>query len=184
MLQSVLKLKNDLKGKLLLMACAVAGAVALPHLIHVIGAISGVGTSLGEVLLPMHFFVLLAGLLAGPAVGAATGAFAPLVSSLLSGMPHATVLPFMMIELIGYGLVAGLLSESKMNSFCKLLIAQIGGRALRAVAVLISVYGLEWQAVGVASIWQSLSMGLFGILLQWIVLPLLLYRIQSAEKEI
>ena len=132
--------------------CAIVGSVALPQIVHLVGAAAGIGNSLGELLLPMHFFVLLAGLLAGPAVGAVTGACAPLLSYLLSGMPREAVLPFMMIELIGYGLLAGLVSATRFNSFVKLLLAQLGGRVLRAAAVLVAVYGAGLQTVSVESI--------------------------------
>ena len=179
----VSKLRQTVRGKLLLTACAVAGAVALPQLVHLIGAFSGVGTMLGELLLPMHFFVLLAGFLAGPAVGAATGALAPLVSILLSGMPRATVLPFMMSELLGYGLMAGLLCNLRINRFSKLLIAQIVGRALRAGAVLLAVFAFGSNAVPISSIPNMIRTGLVGILLQWCILPLLLARLNAMENN-
>ena len=47
----------------LLTAIAVAVAVVLPQLCHLLGGQLGVGTSLGEMLLPMHLPVMLAGLL-------------------------------------------------------------------------------------------------------------------------
>lgn len=174
---------GTVSGKLLLTAGAITGAVLLPQLVHLIGAASGVGSALGELLLPMHFFVILAGFLAGPAVGVAVGFFAPLISHWLSGMPLLHVLPFMMIELIGYGLVAGLLSKAKCNSFFKLLAVQLGGRLLRASAVLLAVYVFDLQTVAVASIWNTVRVGLLGILLQWCILPLLLYWWNGAERS-
>ena len=179
MLQSMIKVRESLRGKLLLTLCAIVGSVALPQIVHLVGAAAGIGNSLGELLLPMHFFVLLAGLLAGPAVGAVTGACAPLLSYLLSGMPREAVLPFMMIELIGYGLLAGLVSATRFNSFVKLLLAQLGGRVLRAAAVLVAVYGAGLQTVSVESIWRAIPAGLLGILLQWCIIPLLLFRLRA-----
>ena len=179
----VSKLRHTVRGKILLTACAVVGSVALPQLVHLIGAFSGVGTALGELLLPMHFFVLLAGFLAGPAAGAATGALAPLVSFLLSGMPRATVLPFMMIELLGYGLMAGLLCKVHINRFSKLVIAQIVGRAMRAGAVLLAVFAFGSNTVSISSIPNMIRTGLVGILLQWCILPLLLARLDAMEKN-
>ena len=44
-----------------------------------------------------------------------------LASFLLSGMPMLAVLPFMMIELCAYGLVAGLLREIKLPSLVRWL---------------------------------------------------------------
>lgn len=183
MLQTIAKARRSLRGKLVLTICAIAGSVALPQLVHLIGAASGLGTALGEAFLPMHFFVFLVGLLAGPAAGTVTGACAPLISCLLSGMPRATGLPFMMIELLGYGLIAGLLSEVKLNLFVKLLLAQLGGRILRAAAVLTAVYGFGLQTVSVASVWTSVLTGLFGILLQWCIIPLVLFRLKAGEDQ-
>ena len=183
MIQAIVKAKQSLRGKLILTLAAIVGAVALPQMIHLIGIASGVGASLGEILLPMHFFVLLAGLLAGPAVGAVTGACAPLISYLLSGMPREAVLPFMMIELIGYGLLAGLVSELRIHPFVKLVLAQLGGRVLRAGAVLIAVYGAGVSTVTVDSLRKALVSGILGILLQWCVIPLLLYRINAGGEH-
>ncbi len=183
MTQILMKARQTVGGKLLLTVGAITGAVVLPQLVHLIGSLSGVGSALGEMLLPMHFFVILAGFLAGPTVGFAVGACAPLVSSLMSGMPKEAVLPFMMLELIGYGIMAGLLSKTKFNGFLKLLAVQLGGRALRAVAVLTAVYAFDLQTVGVASIWSTVRVGLLGILLQWCLLPLLMSYLNRSETS-
>ena len=62
MINALKQARCTVKGKVLLTVGAIAGAVALPQVVHLIGAAAGVGTALGELLLPMHFFVLLAGL--------------------------------------------------------------------------------------------------------------------------
>ena len=156
---------------------AVAGALALPQLVHWLGAVSGMGSALGETLLPMHLAVILAGLFAGPLVGLAAGAISPAVSFFLSGMPAAAVLPFMTVELAGYGLAAGLLASVRMPAFFKLLIAQAAGRALRSAAVLISFYGFG-GGLPVASIWTSIVTGLPGIVLQWALVPLIVFWVE------
>lgn len=156
---------------------AVAGALALPQLVHWLGAVSGMGSALGETLLPMHLAVILAGLFAGPLVGLAAGAISPAVSFLLSGMPAAAVLPFMTVELAGYGLAAGLLASVRMPAFFKLLIAQVAGRALRLAAVLIAFYGFG-GGLPVASIWTSIVTGLPGIVLQWVLVPLIVFWVE------
>ena len=175
--------RSTVSGRLLIAAGAVVGSVVLPQLVHMVGAFSGLGSALGEAFLPMHFFVILAGLLAGPVAGVLAGGLAPVLSYVLSGMPSEAMLPFIMIELLGYGLIAGLLAEHKMNNFAKLVLVQVGGRALRSAAVLFAVYFLHAQTLPVASIWNSLRIGLPGILLQWCVLPLLLYRIDRMENR-
>ena len=188
---------HTVRAKTAATAVAVVAAVALPQLFHAVGAVSGLGTALGETFLPMHLPVLLIGLLAGPAAGLAAGLLGllagpaaglaagllgPLVSFALSGMPSALMLPFIMVELAGYGLVSGLLAGTRIPSFGKLLIAQVAGRALRSVAVLAAVYGFGSQ-VAVASIWTSIITGVPGILLQWTLLPLLLFWIERGVRK-
>lgn len=162
--------------------CAVAGAVALPQIFHLLDLATGTGTAPGEVFLPMHLPILLVGLLAGPYAGAAAGLLGPLVSFSLTGMPNAVMLPFMVLELMGYGLSAGLLRSAKLPVIGKVVAAQVGGRLLRAAAILIAFYGFSYTAVPVASIWKSLLAGLPGLLLQWAFLPLIVYRVEHSDR--
>lgn len=172
------KPKLSIKTQTIATILALISAVALPQLFHVMGAVSGLGTKLGEIFLPMHLPIILVGLLAGPAAGAVSGLFAPLISFSLTAMPSALMLPFMMIELCAYGLFAGLLRNVKMPNIAKVLLVQIGGRAVRAAAILFASYFLH-SAVPVAVIWTSISVGIFGIALQLSLIPLAVYRIEK-----
>lgn len=163
---------------------AIAGAVAIPQIFHVVGAISGMGTGLGEVFLPMHLPIILVGLLAGPYAGAIAGAFGPLVSFALSGMPGLAMLPFMVIELAAYGLIAGLLRTANMPTIAKVLLVQVGGRVVRAAAILFAVGVLGNTPVAVATIWMSVLAGLPGLILQWGLIPLIMFWVEHrAAKE-
>ena len=158
---------------------AIVAAVALPQLFHVIGAVSGRGTALGVAFLPMHLPIIFVGLIAGPAVGAIAGAAAPLASFLLSGMPMLAVLPFMMIELCAYGLVAGLLREIKLPSLVKVVIAQLAGRVVLTVATAVAVFAFG-SGNSIAATWTSdLAAGLPGLALQWALIPLAAYWTES-----
>lgn len=161
---------------------AIIAAVALPQVFHWMGQLSGLGTAPGETFLPMHLPVLFIGLFAGPWAGLLTGLLAPVASFCLSGMPLATVLPFMMVELAGYGLVAGLLRGSRLPSLAKVLLAQVAGRVLRAAAVLTAVYLFRYTGVAVASIWNSVIVGIWGLALQWSLIPLLLHRVKHHDR--
>ena len=167
--------------KLLIAVSAVMGAVALPQIFHFIGVVSGTGTSVGAALLPMHIPVLLAGFLGGPVTGAAAGVLSPVVSSMLTSMPVAAVLPFMVIELGVYGLTAGLLSKVKLNSFVKLIIVQLAGRIARACAVLVAVYALGFAQLTVASAWEFVTAGLYGILIQWALIPFICEKMNGVK---
>ncbi len=170
-------------AKFLTAVLAVGAAIALPQIFHAVGVISGTGAQLGTALLPMHLPVLLAGFLGGPAAGIIAGILSPLLSSAISGMPAEAVLPFMVIELGTYGLTAGMLSRVRLNSFCKLLLVQLAGRAARAAAVLASIHLLGNTALAPAAAYTFITAGLFGILLQWALLPLLLDRLEKHHAE-
>lgn len=182
-LKSAAKPRLSFKVQTLATLAAIVGAVAVPQFFHLLGAVSGLGTALGETFLPMHLPIILVGLLAGPYAGAVSGLLGPLVSFAVSGMPGTVILPFMMIELCTYGLVAGLLSGAKMPTIAKLLIVQVAGRAARAAATLIAVYALKSSSIAVASIWLSIVTGVFGIVLQWALLPLIVYRVEHLKKN-
>jgi len=173
--------KTSMRTKSLMMVSAVVTAVALPQLFHAVGIASGTGALLGSTLLPMHLPVLIAGLLGGPVVGALAGALSPVASIAVSGMPTAAVLPFMIVELAAYGLVGGLLANARMPLVGKVILTQIAGRAVRAAAVLLAVYGFSSQALPVSSIWTTVTAALPGILLQWALVPMLVSRIQQAR---
>lgn len=175
------KQKLSVKAQIIATLGAIAGAVILPQLFHLMGAASGLGTSLGEAFLPMHLPVILVGILAGPYAGAAAGALSPLISFALTGMPALAMLPFMVIELCVYGLSAGLLRSAKMPVIAKVVISQLAGRGVRAVAILIAVYAFGSGAVPVAVIWKSVVAGIFGLVLQWTFIPLIVYRMENKK---
>lgn len=177
------KSKPSVKMQTLVAVLALVSAVALPQIFHILGSFSGLGTALGEAFLPMHLPIILAGLLAGPYAGAAAGALSPLLSFLLTGMPGAAMLPFMCVELCVYGLTAGLLGSVKLPTVVKVLAAQIAGRAVRAAAILAGI-NLFGSPVKASVIWTSITAGVFGIALQLILIPLIVFRAEhSADKK-
>ena len=183
MTNTSVKRKLSVKTQTLATIGAVAGAVILPQLFHLMGAVSGLGTALGEAFLPMHLPIILAGLLAGPYVGAIAGVLSPLISFALTGMPGVAMLPFMMIELCVYGLSSGLLRSVKMPTIAKVVIAQLMGRGIRAIAILIAVYAFGSNSIPVAVIWNSIVTGIFGIVLQWAFIPLIVYRAENRNDK-
>lgn len=172
----------SIKAQTFATIAAIVGAVAVPQIFHVLGSVSGLDNALGETFLPMHLPIILVGLLAGPYAGAIAGLLGPLASFSLSGMPGITMLPFMMIELGAYGLFAGLLRNVKMPTIAKVFTTQVAGRVVRSIAILLAVYVLGNESVQVASIWMSITAGIFGLVLQWALLPLLVYRIEGLKK--
>lgn len=181
--KAIEKPRLSVKLQTLAAASAIIGAVVLPQIFHVMGAVSGLGTKLGEVFLPMHLTIFLAGLLAGPMAGAAAGVMAPLASFALTGMPSSAMLPFMMIELCAYGLFSGLLRNVNIPVIGKVFAVQIAGRAVRAGAILVSVYALGNAAIPVSIIWTSITAGIFGIVLQLVLIPLIIFRVENGTAN-
>lgn len=164
---------DTLLKKALFSALSITLAVALPWLCHLAGGAMGLGSGLGEMLLPMHLPVMLAGLLWGSQVGVVAGLVSPLVSFALTGMPGWVMLPFMTVELAVYGLAAGLLSRTKMPSMAKVMLVQVAGRAARALTLAVAIYGFGFTGLPIAIVWTSITTGAVGILLQWVLVPVL-----------
>ena len=98
--------------------------ILFPLLFHLLPARSG------EIFLPMHIPVILAGMVLGPALDAAVGALTPLLNTLVGSMPPPARLPFMMIELGVYALAAGLCyRKARLPLPLSLAVTQLAGRA-------------------------------------------------------
>ena len=173
----------SLKAQTMATIIALVAAVALPQLLHTIGLATGSGSALGEIFLPMHLPILVVGLLAGPNAGLIAGVLAPVISYLLTGMPTTGMLPFITVEVAVYGLSVGLLRDSTIATFGKVLIAQFMGRFVRAAAILTSVYLLGNTVVKPAIIWTSIKTGLVGIVLQWVLIVAIVYLVRKASER-
>lgn len=175
------------KTKTLAAVLATVAAVALPQLLHYLGMISNLGSALGETFLPMHIAIFLVAFFAGPWAGLAAGLVSPVLSFGLTtlmgeAMPALTMLPIMIVELASYGLMTGLFAGTKLPSFVALLFSQILGRGVRALAIVIGVYAFG-AALPVSVIWNSIVAGLPGIILQWLLVPLLVYFVEKKAKH-
>jgi len=140
----------------------------------------------GPTFLPMHIFVLLAGLLFGWRAGLVVGLFTPLVSYAISGMPVLAILPQIIVELSIYGLIAGILREKfNLRVIWSLTGAMIAGRlALFLVVVLIiqlggqihSPLGLETNPSAV--LWSTIKQGWLGVVIQLASVPLMVWLLE------
>ena len=167
------------KTKTIAAVLAVLGAVAIPQIFHVLGMITDMGSAFGAVFLPMHFTIFLVGYFAGAWAGLGAGLAAPALSFALTAamgdpMPSLVSLPYMVLELGVYGLTTGLFAERarrKLPTILTLLVAQIAGRAIRALAIAVGVF-LLGSPIQISTIWVSIYEGLPGLILQWIIIPL------------
>ena len=135
----------------------------------------------GPTFLPMHIFVLVAGLLFGWRAGLAVGLFTPLVSYAVSGMPVLAILPQIVVELSVYGLVAGILRERfNLRVIWSLIGAIIAGRlALFLVVLIICLTGEVYSPLGLeaghfAVLWSVIQQGWPGIIIQLASIPLII----------
>ncbi|MDP1676574.1 MAG: ECF transporter S component [Bacteroidota bacterium] len=113
-------------------AMLISSAVALPILAHALNTPV-------RYLLPMHWTVILAGMLYGWRAGAITGALAPLLSYLISGYPLPNILPSMTAELFVYGVVTGILRQRfNANAFVSIGVSIILGRIVFIVFVILT----------------------------------------------
>jgi riboflavin transporter FmnP len=149
-----------------------AVGLLLPLVFH-----SVFGEAGGRALLPMHYAVLLGGLLLGPVAGAFLGITTPLLSTVLTGMPPAAILPPMVIELAVYGLVAGLAHRRwKLAPLWSLCIAMVVGRVCLGLAVALLGPSIGLKAEPAAYVVTSIVTGLPGIGVQLVMIPLLMAR--------
>ncbi len=142
----------------------VAAAALLPAIAHISGAPV-------RILLPMHWPVILAGLVFGWRGGAIVGLLAPIASNMISGMPFPGIIPAMTVELAVYGFVAGLLREKfAFNGFLSVIIAVLAGRLFFAATVLATVTA----AGGFTTYFKAaLIPGIPAAIIQIIALPIL-----------
>ena len=162
--------------RLTISALCMALCVVLPIAFHVI-------PNAGSVLLPMHIPVLLCGLVCGWQYGLLCGCIGPLVSSILTGMPPAAVLPGMTVECGMYGCICGLMMERVRTGslyadlYISMPVAMLAGRILSGIAkALILAPGTWFAAWGTASFVTALP----GISVQLIMLPSLIVALTKA----
>jgi hypothetical protein len=151
----------------------IAAAIVLPTMAHLTGAPV-------RYLLPMHWPVILAGLVYGWRGGALTGVMAPIVSYSISGHPLPGILPSMTLELCTYGLAAGFLREKNgLNPWLSVALALVAGR----IVVIASVTVGNAVVANLAGYFQaSLLPGLVAGVAQIVLLPALANWWTSKER--
>ena len=154
-------------------------AVVLPQFFHAAGLLLGVGGKLGQIFLPMYIPVLIIGFYRGPVTGAIAGLLSPIVSFLITGMPSSVLLPFITIELIATGMLAGVFSESKLPAVSRVLLVQVIAKLVRLSAFAISSY-LTNGTVSATALFSGILTSVPGVVLQ---LALVTYLILKKEEQ-
>ena len=159
-------------------ALCLALALLLPFL-------TGQNQQMGSMLCLMHIPVLLCGFLCGWPWGLAVGVVAPLLRSVIFGMPPMpTVAVPMAFELAAYGALAGFLYKKFPRTipgiYASLVIAMIGGRVVWGIAKLIMARITGTEFIYFASVAQAFVTALLGIGLQLILIPAAVYALEKA----
>lgn len=146
-----------------------SSAVLLPIVAHTLHAPV-------RILLPMHWPVILAGMLYGWRAGAVTGALAPLLSFIVSGFPLPNILPSMTAELFVYGFVSGMLRQKfNVNSFLTVCLSIITGRVIFILFVILtnraSISDMEYFTAALAPgiIPAFLQIATLPVIATWVV---------------
>ena len=161
-----------------LTAMFIAFCVILPMAFHAVG--------LGSTFAPMHIPVLMCGLISGGAYGLICGMVGPLLSSVITGMPGAAMLPSMVPELMAYGLVAGLLMKRVRTGklyadlYISLGAAMLIGRVVAGIAKMLLFMGGEGYSLG---LWISAHFvtAAPGIICHLVVIPILISTLMRAK---
>ncbi len=146
----------------------------------------------GPTFLPMHIFVLVAGLLFGWRVGLMVGLFTPLASYAISGMPVIMILPQIVVEISVYGVVAGILGEKfNLRVIWSLIGAMLAGRlALLLIVSILCLGGAIYSPLGLyagrgaeanplAVLWSVIVLGWPGIAIQLAFIPAIIKLLEN-----
>lgn len=180
MIENVLVGKNlSFKARITVKSSVALGVVALavilPQLLHL-----ALGASGGVTWLPMYLPVLIGGCLLGWAWGLGVGIASPIVSFLITlglgnPMPALGRLPFMIVELAVFAAVSGLFSKriakNGWMAFPAVLLAQVSGRTVFMLLVLVFQSVMPFTP---AVIWAQIKVGLLGMVLQAVLVPLII----------
>ena len=163
--------------KLVFTAVCAALCLILPMAFHAI-------PNAGSVMLPMHIPVLLCGLVCGWPYGGVCGLIGPFISSVITSMPPAAMLPGMMVECAVYGFTGGLLmkyvrtGKSSLDLYISLVSAMAAGRIAAGFAkAWIFTPGIS----PFAWVTTSLITGIPGIILQLVLMPLIVGALTRAR---
>ena len=165
--------------QLVLAALFLALAFVLPLL-------TGQVPKVGNMLCPMHFPVLLCGFVLGGPWGLAVGFAAPLLRSVLFGMPPMFPIAISMaFELAAYGLVSGVLWHKVKHTvpmmYASLVTAMVAGRLVWG-AVRFVLAGLTGSSFPFSAFLSgALLTAVPGIVAQLVLIPLILIALQKAK---
>ena len=139
---------------------------------------------LGQRFLPMHLPVLICGFICGAKYGFSVGLIAPLLRTLLTGMPPLYPIALAMsFELAAYGFFTGLLyklfGKKIISIYTSLVLSMIIGRVVFGIVnvILLGFDGLRYsfEAFAAAAFLDAIP----GIIFQLVFIPIIIYALQT-----
>ena len=155
-------------------------------LAFVLPMVTGHVPQVGNMLCPMHFPILLCGFVLGGPWGLAVGFVAPLLRSVLFGMPPMFPIAISMaFELATYGAVSGFLYRRVKHTlpmtYAVLLAAMVAGRLVWG-AVRFVLAGLTGGSFPFSAFLSgALLTAVPGIIAQLVLIPLIITALQKAK---
>jgi len=166
--------------KMILAALFLALAFVMPFL-------TGQIPEIGAMLCPLHIPVLLCGFVCGPLWGLAVGFAAPLLRSVILGMPPMfPAAVCMAFELGAYGAVVGfmhkLLPQKKPNIYVSLLTAMLAGRLVWGSAMLVCL-GIKGGSFTFAAFMTgAFTNAIPGIIVQIVLIPIIVMLLDNLVR--
>lgn len=154
---------------------------------YVLPFFTGQIPQIGSMLCPMHIPVLLCGFICGWPWGLAVGLLAPLLRSVVLGMPPLFPTAICMaFELATYGAMTGVfykrLPKKKGFVYVSLIASMIAGRLVWGLAMMVCM-GIKGGSFGAAAFLAgAVTNAIPGIVLQIVVIPIIVMLSERAMK--
>lgn len=163
-----------------------AGSALFLALAMVLPLLTGQLQAVGNALCPMHIPVLLCGMIYGPFWGGLIGFIAPLLRFAIFSMPplFPVGLP-MAFELMGYGIISGLMLKILPDCFGRTYIALacavVGGRLVWALAKTV-LFLFGWpKFTFMIFLTEGFVNAIIGIIVQFLIIPPIVMAFKKAR---
>lgn len=157
-------------------------------LTFVLPFLTGQIPEIGSMLCPMHIPVLLCGFICGWKYGLVVGLIAPVLRSIVLGMPPLFPTGLCMsLELASYGVISGIafriLPKKTFYIYVSLIIAMMFGRIVWGTSMFFC-YGLNFSKFGLINFWTGAFVNaLPGIIVQIVLIPIIIIVYKRLTKR-
>lgn len=148
----------------------IALAIVLPLVVHIFSQTAGISFS------PLQLPVIISAIFLPIRYSLMVGVLAPLLSSLLTGMPPLLPMaPLMAVECAAYAAILRAMLYKSTNIYVALLASMVGGRLLYTLAAGLMFVGFAGKGGFLAVVLSTFINSWPAIVLQLIVVPLFVF---------